>query len=443
MWRFLYNVVFHLCLPLILARLWLRGKTERGYRQHIGERFGFGLGDIAQGRRGVVWIHAVSVGEVRAALPLIGQLRATFPSQKMLVTTMTPTGRRTARDLLTHDIAVAYLPYDLAWAMRRVMTRIAPTMLIIMETELWPNLIASARKHSVPTFLVNARLSEKSFHRYAKFAPIRSMTRAALQSLTMILAQSSTDAERFRTLGAIGAQQVDVTGNMKFDLTIDDDAVARGTYWRAALNHRPVILLASTRDNEEGMLAEQFKLVPDWPLTGSQKPLLVVVPRHPSRFDDVCMRLENNNFAVIRRSQLPDDNLSEIFAHADVLLGDSMGEMQAYYAMCDVAIIGGSFQPLGGQNLIEAAALAKPIIIGPSTFNFSDAVARAKEANALNQVKDAKAAMLTAKMLLTDEAKLATMGENAKQFAATHRGATGRTMAVIIKGVHNPKFRSP
>jgi 3-deoxy-D-manno-octulosonic-acid transferase len=437
MWRFLYSIVFHLCLPLILVRLWLRGKTEPGYRQHIGERFG--LGDITQAKRDVVWIHAVSVGEVRAALPLIGQLRAAFPAQKILVTAMTPTGRRTARDLLTNDIAVAYLPYDLAWAMRRVITRTAPTMLIIMETELWPNLIASTYKYNVPTFLVNARLSEKSYQRYLKFAPIRSMTRDALQSMTMILAQSSNDAERFRSLGALGtlgAQKVDVTGNMKFDLTIDDAAVARGASWRALLNDRPVILLASTRDNEEGMLAEQFKLVPDWPQAWACKPLLVIVPRHPSRFDDVCMRLENNNFAVIRRSQLRDDNednVSEMFARADVLLGDSMGEMQAYYAMCTVAIIGGSFQPLGGQNLIEAAALAKPVIIGPSTFNFSDAVARAKEATALIQVKNAKAAMEAAKMLLTDEAKLAAMGENAKQFAAAHRGATGRTMAAICK----------
>jgi 3-deoxy-D-manno-octulosonic-acid transferase len=427
MWRFLYGIFFHLALPLILARLWWRGKTEAGYRHHIGERFGFG--DIAQGQRGVVWIHAVSVGEVRAALPLIGQLRAAWPKRAIFLTCMTPTGRRTARDLLAESILVAYLPYDLAWAMRRVMKRIKPAMLIIMETELWPNLIASARSLNVPSFLVNARLSEKSYQRYAKFMPIRSLARDALQSLTSVLAQSSNDAERFR---AIGAQHVSITGNMKFDLTIDNEAVTRGVTWRAALNGRAVILLASTRDNEELMLVEQFQRITEWSPDHPNKPLLVVVPRHPSRFDDVCMRLENNNLAVMRRSQLQDSKLSETFARADVLLGDSMGEMQAYYAMCDLAIIGGSFQPLGGQNLIEAAALAKPVIIGPSTFNFSDAVARAKEANALIQVSDAKAAMKTAKTLLTDKIKLAAIGENAQHFAAAHRGATQRTIAEIV-----------
>lgn len=427
MWRFLYSVVFHLALPLILARLWWRGKTEAGYRQHIGERFGFG--DITKGQRGVVWIHAVSVGEVRAALPLIGQLRATWPKRTILLTCMTPTGRRTARDLLAESILVAYLPYDLAWAMRRVMKRIQPAMLIIMETELWPNLIASARQLNVPSFLVNARLSEKSYQRYAKFMPIRAMARDALRSLTSVLAQSSNDAERFR---AIGAEHVSITGNMKFDLTIDHEAVTRGATWRAALNGRAVILLASTRDNEELMLVEHFQHISDWSPDESNKPLLVIVPRHPSRFDDVCMRLENNNLAVMRRSQLRDSNLSETFARADVLLGDSMGEMQAYYAMCDLAIIGGSFQPLGGQNLIEAAALAKPVIIGPSTFNFSDAVARAKEANALIQVRGAKDAMQTAKTLLTDKVKLAAMGENAQHFAAAHRGATQRAIAEIV-----------
>ncbi len=428
MWRFLYSILFHLALPLIIVRLWWRGRVEPGYRLHISERFGLGFGDIIKGQRGVVWIHAVSVGEVRAAVPLIEQLRAAFPQRAILLTCMTPTGRRTARELFGEGLFVAYLPYDLAWAMRHVMKRIQPAMLIIMETELWPNLIASARRLNVPSFLVNARLSERSYQRYAKLLPIRALASSALQSLVCVLAQSSNDAARFR---ALGVKQVDITGNMKFDLTIDDDAVTRGAKWRAGLNGRAVLLLASTRDNEEHMLVEQFQRIagrsPEW----LNKPLLVVVPRHPSRFDDVCVRLESNGLAVIRRSQLQDSHLSESFVRADVLLGDSMGEMQAYYAMCDLAIIGGSFQPLGGQNLIEAAALAKPVIIGPSTFNFSDAVARAKEANALIQVSNVKSAIETAKSLLTDKIKLAEMGENAKHFAAAHRGATERTIAEI------------
>jgi 3-deoxy-D-manno-octulosonic-acid transferase len=424
-WRFLYSIIFHLALPLVLLRLWRRGRSEPGYRQHIGERFGFS--DIAKGQQGVVWIHAVSVGEVRAALPLIDKLRAAYPSHPMLLTCMTPTGRRTAHELLGNDICIGYLPYDLTWCVTRLIRRIKPAMLIIMETEVWPNLLATCRTHHVPCFLANARLSEKSRMGYAKFAATRAITRDALHTFNAIFAQSQADADR---LASLGAKDVLVMGNIKFDLTLDDVAITRGQAWKAQLHNRPVILLASTRDNEEAMLMQAFLRVPSRP----QKPLLVIVPRHPSRFDDVSMRLESDGFAVMRRRNFNDNDLSQLattLANADVLLGDTMGEMQSYIALCDIAIIGGSFQPLGGQNLIEPAAQGKPVIVGPSVFNFGQAVADALAADAIEQVTDANAAMRAANSLLANPERYKTISDNASKFSASHRGATARTVAAI------------
>ncbi len=436
MWRFLYSAMFFLAMPLVLLRLWWRGRSERGYRKNIGERFGFAGASPA--KQNVMWIHAVSVGEVRAALPLIGKLRIAFPHSPVMLTCMTPTGRRTARELLADDIDVRYVPYDLPWALALFIRRIRPRMLIVMETELWPNLIHACHANAVPAFLVNARLSAKSQQGYLKFAPVRSLVRDALQSFAAVMAQSEDDATRLKSLGA---HDVHVTGNMKFDLTLDDAAVARGLVWHRAMNGRRVILLASTRDNEELSLARAFKQVTDWPADPDsnqdgdkrQRPLLVIVPRHPTRFDHVFEQLQNDGFEVRRRRAL-DDNASTpaaALAHADVWLGDSMGEMHAYYAMCDIAIIGGSFQPLGGQNLIEAAALGKAIIMGPSTYNFSEAVQLATAANAMLSVADSVGAIAAAKALLADATRLRQIGANAQAFAQAHGGATDRTLAVI------------
>ncbi len=436
MWRFLYSVLFHLAMPLVLIRLWWRGRSERGYRKNIGERFGF-AGDLPA-KQNVVWIHAVSVGEVRAAAPLIGKLRIAFPQNPVMLTCMTPTGRRTARELLPDDVDVRYVPYDLPWALARFIRRTRPRMLIVMETELWPNLIAVCHAHAVPAFLVNARLSAKSQQGYLKFAAIRSLARDTMQSFTAVVAQSEHDATRLKSLGA---RDVHVTGNMKFDLALDDAAVARGLGWQAALNGRRVILLASTRDNEELSLARAFRQVSDWPAGHAkdsatrfkQRPLLVVVPRHPTRFDHVFAQLQNDGFVVTRRRLFDDvaETTKAELAGADILLGDSMGEMHAYYAMCDIAIIGGSFQPLGGQNLIEAAALGKAIIMGPSTYNFSEAVQLATAANAIVSVTSARAAMAAAKTLLADPDRVRQLGTNAQTFAQAHGGATDRTIAII------------
>ncbi len=433
MLRFVYTVLFHVAMPLVLLRLWLRGRTEHGYRLHIGERFGLADDPTPNMRpkQRQIWLHAVSVGEVRAAVPLIDKLRLAFADHSILLTCMTPTGRRTARSLLADDIDVVYLPYDLPWALGMFMARHRPKMLIVMETELWPNLLAACQQRQVPAFLVNARMSKKSLQGYLKFAPVRMLARQAIRSFSAIMAQSTDDAMR---LSSLGATAVEVTGNVKFDQALDEAAINRGLAWRKRLDGRKVILLASTRDHEELPLVAAFRQVTDWPLTGqARRPLLVVVPRHPTRFDAVFTQLQETGLVVKRRSQIDDanDGSGDTVQLADVWLGDSMGEMQSYYAMCDVAMIGGSFEPLGGQNLIEAAALAKPVVMGPSTFNFSEAVQLATHANAMRNVASPADAMTAAKLLLADSELLATISANALGFATAHGGATDRSIAII------------
>lgn len=439
MLRFGYTLLMHLAIPLILARLWVRGRSESGYRKHIGERFGGNdQGNVSVGpTTNSIWVHAVSVGEVRAAVPLIAALRAQWPDAPVVLTCMTPTGRRTALVLFTSAVTVCYLPYDLPWALRRFINRWRPMLLVIMETELWPNVLAACARRRIPAFLANARLSEKSRAGYARYALVRALAREAFGRFHTVIAQSDEDARRLQSLGAA---LVVVAGNLKFDLALDPALIAIGTTWRSAATNTAtqercsILLLASTREHEEMMLVNAFRRVfldatartVAAAKVARPQPLLVIVPRHPSRFDDVASRIADTGLSLHRRSVRRAPT-----ADTDVWLGDSMGEMQAYYAMCDVAIIGGSFQPLGGQNLIEAAALGKPVIMGPSTFNFADAVGRALSAEAMIRVADADAAMVEAARLFASPERLREMGENALLFAQAHRGATTRTMEII------------
>lgn len=427
MLRFAYTLLLHLAIPLILLRLWMRGRTESGYRKHIVERFGGTAQDGGTIGSPVkcIWIHAVSVGEVRASAPLIAALRAHWPDAQVVLTCMTPTGRRTASDLFGSSVTVCYLPYDLPWAISRFIRRWQPKVLVIMETELWPNLLAACTSHHISAFLANARLSEKSYLGYAAYAPLCALTKQAFGQFHTVMAQSEADAVRLRHLGS---NNTVVTGNVKFDVGVLPALVAQGVEWRAPFTStgRHVILVASTREHEEAALLDAFlRQFVEFAQHG-RRPLLVVVPRHPSRFDDVASRIAARRLSLARRSQVTPPP-----ADIDVWLGDSMGELQAYYAMSDLAIIGGSFQPLGGHNLIEAAALGKPAIMGPSIFNFAEAVRLALEANAMISVADADAAMVEAAKLFASPERLKQMGENALRFAQAHRGATSRTMEII------------
>jgi 3-deoxy-D-manno-octulosonic-acid transferase len=401
----------HLVLPLVPVRLWWRGRKEPGYRRHVGERFGrYG----AHPAQPLIWIHAVSLGETRAAQPLVKALRARFPEHALLVTHMTATGREAARSLYGEFATLAFLPYDFPWAVRRFVGHFRPRLGILMETELWPNLLRECRRAGVPVLLANARLSEKSAHGYRR---IGRLARETLADLAAVGAQTDADAAR---LAALGAPAVEITGNLKFDIAAAPEMIARARELRALFGARPVFLAASTREGEEALLLDALGRRP---LAGV---LTVIVPRHPQRFDEVAALLRERGLAFVRRSEARPASPEHAFA-----LGDSMGELAAYYAAADVAFVGGSLAPYGAQNLIEACAVGAPVVIGPSTFNFAQAAAEAVAAGAAVQVADADALVREAGRLLADAEARKRMGEAGRRFCDAHRGATGRTMAIV------------
>ena len=418
--RTLYSLLLALMLPLILARLYWRSLRQRGYRENIGERFGL---QSTPALKNCIWIHAVSVGETRAAEPLIRRLIALYPQHSILLTSMTPTGRATAVELFGDTVICTYLPYDLVILHQRLIAHFQPALLLIMETEIWPNLLHACKQNQIPAQLINARMSEKSASGYLRFALTRALARQALQTLHVVAVQSEADADRFRMLGA---QHIVVVGNIKFDVNLDSAIVQMGTQWRAEAGGRKVLLCASTREGEEPLLLAAYTQV--FNATERVETLLVVVPRHPQRFDQVANAIERTGLRVSKRSQMV---LSTVDAWPDVLLGDSMGEMAAYYAFCDVAIIGGSFLPLGGQNLIEACAIGRPVIMGPSTFNFTEVARKAVDVGAMTQVQSAIEAMQVAHRLLRDIDAQSTMSGAGLKLVAANRGATERTLALI------------
>jgi 3-deoxy-D-manno-octulosonic-acid transferase len=411
--RALYTAAWRVVAPLAPLRLWWRGRREPGYRERIGERYGRYVDAPPHGD--VVWIHAVSVGETRAAAPLVARVRAARPEATIVLTSMTATGRDTARALFGPQVVQAWLPYDLPEAMRRFLAHFRPSLGLLMETELWPNLAAEARLAGVPLFLVNARLSAKSARGYARVEPL---VRPLLGSLAGVAAQTRADADR---LEALGARDAAVTGNLKFDIEAPPDAAALAGELRARFGARPTLLAASTRDGEEAMILDALARRP---LPGGA--LLVVVPRHPQRFDEVAALLRDRGLAHARRS-----DGGAVPPGVAVVLGDSMGEMWGYYGASDVAFVGGSLAPLGGQNLIEPLALGVPVLVGPHTFNFADAASRAVEAGAALRVDDADAMVAAASALLADASRRAAMRVHAQSFVAAHRGATERTWRFV------------
>ena len=409
--RALYNVLLALVLPFLPLRLWWRGRKEPGYRAHVAERFGrYAVRPDAP----VIWLHAVSLGETRAAQPLVTAILERFPGYPLVVTQMTATGRAAAESLYGGRAIVAFLPYDYSSAVARFLDHFRPRLGILMETEVWPNLLRGCARRGVPVLLANARLSEKSAHGYARVA---SLAREAFGDLALVAAQAEPDAARFR---ALGAKAVEITGNMKFDLTPSPAALALGDEFRGRTGGRPVLLLASTREGEETLLLDALEE------KASAETVVVLVPRHPQRFDEVAALLEKRGLDYLRRSEnrtLPSG--------CRYVLGDSMGEMTAYYSACDVAIIGGSLLPFGSQNLIEACAVGAPVVLGPSTFNFAQAAELALAAGAAVQARDAASAVDAACALLGEPERRKRMSEAGRAFCAAHRGATARTMALV------------
>jgi 3-deoxy-D-manno-octulosonic-acid transferase len=416
--RRLYSVAWWIALPLILSRLWWRGRKEPGYRRHLAERLGFYGSAPRPAQDGdAIWIHAVSVGETRAAEPLVTALLAQYPRCTILLTHMTPAGRATGASLFGGQPRVrqCYLPYDTGWMTARFLRHFAPRACVLMETEVWPNMMAQCAARRVPVALVNARLSERSLKKALRLG--RLMQDAA-RAIDIVAAQTEADAARLRQTGATNVQ---VTGSIKFDIVPPPAAVAQGRALREAIGPRRVLLCASTRDGEEALILDACKAVP---LEGV---LLVIVPRHPQRFDDVARAIEAHGLQLVRRSRMQ----AAVAPDVDVVLGDSMGEMFAWYAACDVAFIGGSLLPLGGQNLIEACASGKPVLAGPHTFNFAAITQDAISAGAARRVCDAGDMLAQALQLLHSDTLREEMGAAALRFATQHRGATERTLKLL------------
>ena len=411
MTRSLYTLLLTLALPLIALRLWWRARRQPEYLQHVGERFGRYRGEANTSP--LIWLHAVSVGETRAAEPLLRALREHYPQHRILLTHMTPTGRETGVALFGEDLLRCYLPYDYPRAVARFLDHYRPSVGVLMETEIWPNLVHACQARGLPLYLVNARLSEKSFARYQR---VGALTADTVSALTAIAAQSPDDARRF---DALGATQVTVTGNLKFDVAPSAVHLALGEHLREGFGARRVLLAASTRDGEELLfINNKLHEIPNT--------LLVIVPRHPQRFDEVAALLDQHRIAYQRRS-----TNEPVRAETRVLLGDSMGEMVAYYAACDVAFVGGSLLPFGGQNLIEACAVGKPVLIGTHTHNFAEATERAVAAGAALRVMDGADLLRKATALLDNPKVTERMHAAALAFSGEHRGATQKLLELI------------
>jgi len=376
--RTLYTALFYLGLPLVAIRLWLRSRKAPAYAKRIGERFSYGMPPLQPGG---IWVHAVSVGESIAAAPMIRALLQRYPQLPITVTCMTPTGSERIQALFAGEprIQHCYLPYDLPCAAARFLDHAKPKLAVIMETELWPNHIHQCAKRGIPVALANGRLSERSARGYGRFSKL---TAPMLAEMSFFAVQTEAEAQRFRDLGA-RPQTVEVTGSIKFDLTIDPQLLQRAHelrgQWQAL--ERPVWIAASTHEGEDEVVLDAHRRL----LANYPNALLILVPRHPERFNSVFELCQREGFATVRRS-----TGANVEADTSVLLGDTMGELLFLYALADSAFVGGSLVPNGGHNLLEPAALAKPVLSGPHLFNFLDIAAQLREAGALAEVDDAE-----------------------------------------------------
>ena len=405
----LYSLGMYAAQPLLRRKLRRRGAAEPGYLEHVEERFGHYQGPTEPGR---LWIHAVSLGETRAAAILLDALRSADPGLRILLTHGTATGRAEGRRLLREADAQAWLPWDTPSAVRRFLDHFRPGAGILMETEVWPNLASACHLRGIPLALANARLSEKSLVQARRLARL---SRPAYGALGAVWAQTENDARR---LAQAGATVKGVFGNLKFDASPDPGQLREGRDWRST-SPRPVVMFASSREGEEAEFLRAIAGHPDvqW----------LLVPRHPQRFDEVAALVAQAGFTVSRRSAW-----REAPAPGDVWIGDSLGEMALYYAMADVALLGGSFLPLGGQNLIEAAACACPIVMGPHTFNFSEASELALDAGAARRVESMEEGVRAAVELARDAAQRQASAEAGEAFAAAHRGAAAKTAQAVL-----------
>ena len=427
--RQLYTVTFYLLLPLVFLRLALRGLRARAYWRRWPERLGYGRGSSTQRP---LWVHAVSVGEVHAALPLVSALGRCFPELPILITTTTPTGSAAVKAAFGERVDHVYLPLDLPGAVRRFYRRLRPRLGVIMETELWPNLMAAAHEKGIPLMLVNARLSERSAARYRRAGPL---LRETLGYLNLIAAQSGADADRFLQLGA-HPEQVRVIGNLKFDLELAEGLEADGRELRLEIaGERPVWIAASTHEGEESVVLAAFDRIREH----MPESLLILVPRRPERFGKVELLCRQAGYRVLLRTTMKAGEVSQ----ADVFLGDTMGELRLFYAAADVAFVGGSLVPVGGHNLVEPAALGLPVITGPHVQNCRSVCRMFQRAGVCQEVNDAEAmadAILTHLNVPQDRRIL---GTRARLLVEENRGTLARLLRLINAQLQYAPGRAP
>ncbi|WP_409524143.1 lipid IV(A) 3-deoxy-D-manno-octulosonic acid transferase [Nitrincola sp. MINF-07-Sa-05] len=421
--RWLYTLVFHLLLPAILLRLYWRGGKAPAYRERIGERVGI-TPALKSDTVSPLWIHAVSVGEVQAASLLIRHLLQASPELPLLITTMTPTGAERVKALFGDQVEHRYCPYDLPWAFSSFLKKMKPCACVIIETELWPNMLRQCRRQGIPTLLVNARLSERSARGYAR---IGALTRSMLRQIDCVAVQNATDGERFMRLG-LPADRLKVTGSIKFDAAIDTGWLRCASELKQTWGEqRPVLVAGSTHDEEEALLLQVFtRLQQDFPTL-----LLILVPRHPERFEPVWELCLASGQTAQRISDSTD-----IEAQTTLLLVDRMGELMTYYATADIALVGGAFIERGGHNPLEPALLGKPVIMGRHCFNFAEICAGLAAAGGLVQVADDDDLIRQLKLWLQmpDQAQLA--GQHAADYVSSNTGAVERVVALLKPLMH-------
>jgi 3-deoxy-D-manno-octulosonic-acid transferase len=421
--RLLYTALLTLITPLVLLRLLWKSRELPDYRRRIGERFGF----VARAEDGIaVWVHAVSVGEALAAQPLIEALIGRFGERRVWVTSTTPTGSARVVAAFGDRVRHSYAPYDLPGAVARFLRRVRPAQVVVMETELWPNLFRACRRRGLNLTIANARLSPRSYRGYGR---VHGFAAATLADVTMVAAQSKADAARFRALGAAKAR-VRVIGNLKFDLALPLERIDEGRSLRARFGERPVWIAASTHDGEEAAALDAHAAI----LELQPEALLVLVPRHPQRFDGIWSAIEDAGLAGERRSRLAALDRSGHAPALDavqVFLGDSMGEMFLYLAMADVAFVGGSLADIGGHNVLEPAALGLPVLFGPHMDNFVAARELLLEKHAAIEVADAARLAEELAVLLADTERCAAMGVAGAHAVAGNRGALKRLLAIL------------
>lgn len=413
--HFFYQILAQILAPAAMLRLRFKAKKISSYKENRNERFGKNLPEIPQNKK-IIWLHAVSVGEMNAARTLLNLLFKNYTEAHFLLTTTTPTGRKTAKSFAPKNATICYLPYDTKSAVSRFLTHFHPTIALFMETEVWPEILAQLQAHGIPSFLINARLSKKSARGYANFAKF---TKTAFQNFSAVLAQNKKDARRFRFLGA---QNVQIFGNMKFDLAPDSAKIAEGLNLKKTLAKKFICAAASTREGEEILILKAFAASPL-----KEKALLLLIPRHVERTQEIANFAKNCGLTVEFRSK----NTKLLNCH--VFLGDTMGEMPFFYALADAVVMGGTLCGTGGQNFIEAAQCGCAILLGPSTFNFAAATRDALKMQAAVSIKNADDAIQFLKKLAENKEKCAEMQENAKRFAQSFGGATQKTFD-FLKG---------